>query len=534
MDFAGTGPFQNLGTGANRRAASIDIIDQDDALSGNLGTLRRVNRKGTAHGLGALPGPHRAQIGRCARSAQGRKQQPFWRIRGQRTGYQRRLVIAAPPKPPAMQWHGDKHCIVEIAYMALKIRSDRPGRADASAIFQTQRDYARHIAITDRRPQRVKCRRIAHTSAAQRLRVRQCNLRIAALRTSMIEMIERYPALQAEAIIAIDYLPTGRAAWWKRKINRCAGQISKDCSKMRHAILSRTAPPGTSPTMESQSPAQDKPFDRTLRRMRRDRAFGRWSDHAFLQDHMAAELIERLGGVQRDFKRALILGYPGEVMLDRLRDQGIAYMVADAGFQSARGANGVQCDEDRLPFADASFDLVLAVGTLDTVNDLPGALVLIRRCLRPDGLFLGACIGSGSLVALREAMLSADLALGGAAPRIHPQIDIRAAGDLLGRAGFALQVADGESLTVRYPGLNRLIGDLRGSANASLLKAPPIKRAGLATAHAAFEARQEDGKTSETFEIIYLTGWSPSPDQPMPAARGSGTTSLADALKPRD
>lgn len=433
-----------------------------------------------------------------------------------------------------MQRHWYKQCIVEIAHMALKIRSDRPGRANPPAIFQTQRDNARHIAITDRRPHRSKGGRIPHTSAAQRLRVRQCDLRVAALRTSVIEMIKRHPAIQTEAIIAIDYLATGRAAWRKRKINRCTGHISKDCSKMRHAILSRTAPPGTSPSMESQSAAQDKPFDRSLRRMRRDRAFGRWSDHAFLQDHMAAELIERLGSVQRDFKRALILGYPGEAMLDSLRAQGIAYIVADAGYLPASSAQGVQCDEDRLPFADASFDLVLAVGTLDTVNDLPGALVLIRRCLRPDGLFLGACIGSGSLVALREAMLAADLALGGAAPRIHPQIDIRAAGDLLGRAGFALQVADGETLTVRYPGLSRLISDLRGAANASLLKAPPVKRAGLAAAHAAFEARREDGKTSETFEIIYLTGWSPSPDQPRPAARGSGTTSLADALTPRD
>ncbi|QLC21157.1 methyltransferase domain-containing protein [Parasphingopyxis sp. CP4] len=303
---------------------------------------------------------------------------------------------------------------------------------------------------------------------------------------------------------------------------------------MCHPVLSRTAPPGTSPAMESPLPTQDKPFNRSLRRMRRDRALGRWADHAFLQDHMAEELIERLSGVQRDFQRALVLGYPGETMMAALQSKGIAYVVADAGFQAARIAAGVQCDEDRLPFADESFDLVLAVGTLDTVNDLPGALVLIRRCLRPDGLFLGACIGSGSLVALREAMLSADLALGGVAPRIHPQIDIRAAGDLLGRAGFALQVADGETLTVRYPGLNRLIGDLRGSANASLLQSPSLSRTGLAAAHAAFEARREDGKTSETFEIMYLTGWSPSPDQPKPAARGSGTTSLADALKPSD
>ncbi|QLC23782.1 methyltransferase domain-containing protein [Parasphingopyxis algicola] len=280
--------------------------------------------------------------------------------------------------------------------------------------------------------------------------------------------------------------------------------------------------------------AQDRPFDRALRRVRRDRALHGWTDHAFLQDHMAAELRERLGVVQRDFSRALILGYAGDALPRALHAMNIDTVTADAGFALARAAGGVQCDEDRLPFADASFDLVIAAGTLDTVNDLPGALTLIRRSLRPDGLFLGAFIGSGSLPALRRAMLQADLTGGAAAPRIHPQIDLRSAGDLLGRAGFALQVADGERLDVRYSDLSRLIADLRGSANGSLLHGPPLSRFAVAAAHAAFEAEQRDGKTRETFEIVYLTGWAPSPDQPKPAARGSGTTSLAQALKPRD
>ncbi|MEM8696713.1 MAG: methyltransferase domain-containing protein [Pseudomonadota bacterium] len=285
--------------------------------------------------------------------------------------------------------------------------------------------------------------------------------------------------------------------------------------------------------MESADTAQDKPFDRALRRIRRDRALRGWVDHAFLQDHMAAELVERLRGVQRTFATALILGYAGDHIPKALQSLGIDAVTADAGFGMARATRGVQCDEDRLPFADESVDLVIAAGTLDTVNDLPGALALIRRILRPDGLFLGAFLGSGSLPALRQAMLQADLAAGGAAPRIHPQIDIRAAGDLLSRAGFALQVADGETLPVRYPDLTRLVGDLRGSANASLLGGPSLSRYAFAAAHAAFEALRQDGKTGETFEIVYLTGWAPSPDQPKPAARGSGTSSLADVLKKR-
>lgn len=284
--------------------------------------------------------------------------------------------------------------------------------------------------------------------------------------------------------------------------------------------------------MDAAPDIQNKPFNRALRRRRRDRASHGWVEHGFLQDHMAEELIERLRGVKRDFTRALILGFGGDALLDALRTMQIDVVTADAGFALAQIAGGVQCDEDRLPFADGSFDLVIAAGTLDTVNDLPGALRLIRQSLKPDGLFLGAFLGSGSLQQLRKAMYQADLLMDGAAPRIHPQIDIRAAGDLLSRAGFALQVADGESLQVRYSGLSRLVADLRGSANNSLLGAPALSRHAFAAAYAAFDAAQIDGKTGESFEIIYLTGWAPAPDQPKPAARGSGTTSLADALKP--
>ncbi len=272
-------------------------------------------------------------------------------------------------------------------------------------------------------------------------------------------------------------------------------------------------------------------FDRTLRRIRRDRAARHWDEHAFLQQRMAGELLQRLDTVQREFSRVLILGYVSDAFTSRLRDKRLDVVTADASQRLAARAGGVQCDEDRLPFRDASFDLVLAAGTLDTVNDLPGALTLIRRCLKPDGLFLAGFLGAGSLPVLRAAMMQADLASNRAAPRIHPQIDIRAAGDLLGRAGFALQVADGESVEVRYSGFAQLIADLRGSANGSLLRGPALSQTAYAAAHAAFEAQAIGGRIAEHFEIVYMTGWSPAPDQPKPAARGSGSASLADALR---
>lgn len=248
---------------------------------------------------------------------------------------------------------------------------------------------------------------------------------------------------------------------------------------------------------------------------------------------MADELIARLGLVQRQFSRALILGYAGEPLSAVLISRDVTPILIDSGYGFARLGHGIQCDEDRLAVRDASVDLVIAAGTLDTVNDLPGALTLIRRVLRPDGLFLAAFVGAGSLPRLREAMLAADLLAGHAAARIHPQVDVRAAGDLLGRAGFTLQVADSEPLAVRYRSFSALLADLRGSANTSLLRGPALNRRQYAKAAATFDGFAQDGRITERFELIYLTGWSPALDQPQPARRGSGKASLADALKPR-
>lgn len=282
--------------------------------------------------------------------------------------------------------------------------------------------------------------------------------------------------------------------------------------------------------------SQDVPFDRRLRRLRRDRAAARFPEADYLHRLAADELIERLDFVKRDFSRALDLGCAGGHLTRRLRERGMEVTAFDAGFRFARAAGGVQGDEDRLPFADAAFDLVVSVGALDGVNDLPGALLLIRRALRPDGLFLGALAGAGSLPRLKRAMLAADAVEGVAAPRVHPQIDVRAAGDLLTRAGFALPVVDAQPVDVRFPTLTGLVRDLRAMGATNLLaerSRRPLGRHGLAAAIADFEDGDGDGKTTERFEILHLLGWAPSPDQPRPARRGSGTVSLADALKPR-
>lgn len=278
-------------------------------------------------------------------------------------------------------------------------------------------------------------------------------------------------------------------------------------------------------------------FDRATRRLRRDRAARLFADHDFLIDHMAGELAERLASVKREFERVLILGSHDGRYAAMFAAPGRMIVCADPGFGFAVASDGVQCDEDRLPFADASFDLVIAIGGLDSVNDLPGALVLIRRVLRPDGLFLGAFLGAGSLAWLRTATLEADSLNGAVAPRIHPQIDVRSAGDLLSRAGFALQVADGEHIEVGYPDPLRLIADLRGMAQTNMLLRRSPVTGGRAWIGALFDRFQRDagadGRLRESFDIVHLTGWAPAPSQPKPAKRGSATASLLQALGPQ-
>lgn len=274
-------------------------------------------------------------------------------------------------------------------------------------------------------------------------------------------------------------------------------------------------------------------FDKALRARRRDRAAPAFAAHDFLYEAAAAEMLDRLTDVARDFHDALVIGAPSAILPDALRARGLAVTVADPGPAFAVALGGTAVDEDvPLPFAAESFDLILTCGTLDSVNDVPGFLLQLRGLLKPDGLLLGAFLGAGSLPALRAALLAAD----GDRPaqRIHPQIDVRGAGDLLSRAGFAMPVADAQSLRVGYASLFGLLGDLRGMGAAQCLASPPppLTRAGLVRAAERFaEEADADGRMRERFEIVHISGWRPDPSQPKPARRGSATVSLAEALK---
>ena len=266
-----------------------------------------------------------------------------------------------------------------------------------------------------------------------------------------------------------------------------------------------------------------EPFDRALRRRRHRAAQTGFASVDFLHATMADELRERVAGVARAFGDVLDLGGPAPVWPGATR------------LGLAPGDASVVADEDRIPFADASFDLVVSAAGLASVSDLPGALVQVRRVLRPDGLFVGAFVGGMTLVELRQDMLDADIAMtGGAAARIAPMVEAQAAAGLLQRAGFAMPVADVERLTVRYASIFALFDDLDAmGARSPLASRSPLRRDVLADAAARFAARAIDGKTAVTVEIIHLAGWAPAPGQPVPLQPGSATTSLAKALGSR-
>lgn len=249
----------------------------------------------------------------------------------------------------------------------------------------------------------------------------------------------------------------------------------------------------------------DDIFDRAARRATLARSLANPVQDRWLIDRMAEELIDRLDTLKNMPRKALVIGHLSDPLMQMLTARNINTRFASPDFVTATAGNGVQCDEDRLPFADAQFDLVIALGTLDTVNDLPGALALIRRSLRPDGVFLGAMVGAGSLPALRRALTETS-AGGTSTARTHPMIDVRAAGDLLSRAGFALPVADCDTLTVNYSKPERLISDLRAIGLSNVL---PHRRRFSRSDRGRLMQLLSVAPLIEQFAILYLTGWSP-------------------------
>jgi NADH dehydrogenase [ubiquinone] 1 alpha subcomplex assembly factor 5 len=252
-------------------------------------------------------------------------------------------------------------------------------------------------------------------------------------------------------------------------------------------------------------------FDRNQRRRVRHRALSSDPCEQWLLQRIETELLDRLTLIKKGFRRVLIVGGTSSALIDHFARTDVSIVIADRAIGRVYRHNVVLCDEDRLPFGDAQFDLIICPSALDTVNDLPGALLLMRKALSPGGVFLAAMLGGGSLSLLRSAMAQANANVAETIPCFHPRIDVRACGDLLARAGFALPVADAETVKVHYRALSRLVSDIRANGLSNVLPDRRcLSRREADTLASAFNELCKAG-TSENFVINYLIGWAPLP-----------------------
>lgn len=251
-------------------------------------------------------------------------------------------------------------------------------------------------------------------------------------------------------------------------------------------------------------------FDMTLRRMRRDRA-ARAGPELFLLERAFDDCLERIELMSRRFERALLIGCPDARWPQRLSAVASRVDARDPGCLFAAAANAATIVEDTWEPPAGAYDLVVAIGTLDTVNDLPIAIRLIRHAMRGGGLFIGALAGGETLPRLRSAMRAADALSGGAAPHVHPRIDASALSPLLNDAGFERAVVDVDRVQASYPSLHRLVVDLRamGATNVLQSRPPALSRPQYAAAAAAFAEGGDGGRTTEMFEILHFAAWTP-------------------------
>lgn len=289
--------------------------------------------------------------------------------------------------------------------------------------------------------------------------------------------------------------------------------------------------------MDSATSSDMKVFDRSAVRRHRERMASRLPLHDFLLAEVAARVRDRLADIQRSFSSSLLIGGAGyeDVVFDRRPDFLVSGdMALRRASEGARPA--LMFDEEAVPFADKSFDLVVSILTLHWANDLPGALIQINQILKPDGLFLGVLLGAGTLDELRSSWMKAELEIhGGVSPRVSPFADVRSLGGLLQRAGFALPVVDGDTVTASYGDPIRLMREVRGmgEANALIGRAKNFTRRETLFRMAEIyreEFGDGEGRIPARFELVTLTGWSPDPSQPKPLRPGSAKTSLATVL----
>jgi hypothetical protein len=258
-------------------------------------------------------------------------------------------------------------------------------------------------------------------------------------------------------------------------------------------------------------------FDLRLRAQRRDRA-SRQGPALFLHERAFEDIMDRLAVVRRSFRSALLVGCPDSGWKDRLEQIAAKVDVVDPGPLFAAQAGGRCVVEDAMDLEVSGYDLCVAIGTLDTVNDLPQAILRSRLALEPQGLFIGAMSGGDTLPRLRVAMRAADEQLGVASAHAHPRIDPSALAGLLAAAGFVDPVVDVDRVQVSYASLADLVRDLRAMGATNILHGRsrrPLSREAVKAAASAFAPGAGEERTVERFEILHFAGWTPS-EQPEP------------------
>lgn len=297
--------------------------------------------------------------------------------------------------------------------------------------------------------------------------------------------------------------------------------------------------------LKNQTASEIAIFDRNSLRNNRDRAASKLSDHSFLINWSIEDLLDRLRDIKRDFPVSLQIGAKTDPKYDQTLcvENKIDHLIncdLSSKLLQIKNTPRVQTDEEFLPFADNSLDMVISPMNLHNVNDLPGALIQINKALKPDGLFIGSMLGGETLYQLRQAMMQAELNIkGGTSPRIAPFADMKQIGALMQRCGFALPVVDSDIVTVSYDNIFKLMHDLRGMGESNMIaarnKSMTSKALIMETAKIYQEQFSEpDARIIASFEIISMIGWAPHASQQQPLKRGSAKNSLAEALQTKE
>lgn len=286
-------------------------------------------------------------------------------------------------------------------------------------------------------------------------------------------------------------------------------------------------------------------FNRQRLRQNRERARENFTEHNVLFEEVSAQLFDRLQGINRPFHRILDLGSRSFSLSKSLAKQDasrfIVHSPTSPDVNKLLTHHVCVADEEWLPFRDTSFDLILSNLNLHWANDLPGALVQIRRALKPDGFFLSALFGGETLYELRECLYEAEMQLrGGVSQHISPFADIQDCGSLLQRAGFTLPVVDKERFTLTYQNSFQLMRELRGMGESNILNSRDkrfMPSALFIEADRIYRSRYAtksengvSGTINATFDILFIAGWAPHDNQQKPLKPGEASSRLAKAL----